>query len=77
MVNVSPGDGFVTSWDAFHFTPGVVAVLAEVKAAGWPLVLITNQRAVAVGLLSDAQLDEIHGRMQEALACSDAAFDAI
>lgn len=77
MVNVSPGDGFVTSWEAFRFTPGIVDVLAEVKAAGWPLILVTNQRAVAAGLLGAAELEAIHARMQAALAEAGAAFDAI
>ena len=48
--------------------PGAAAALARLSAAGWKLVLVTNQSAVARGLITPAQLEEIHAELQERVA---------
>lgn len=74
-VNVSPGPGYVLRWEDFHFMPGVVDMLQVVKASGWKAILITSQQGVGKGLMTHADLDDIHARMQAALGW--AAFDGI
>lgn len=77
VVNVSPGAGYVLSWEAFRFAPGIVAALTLCKDRGYATVLVTSQQGVGKGLMSQEDLDHIHDQMQETLAPHDAAFDAI
>ncbi len=77
VVNVSPGAGYVLRWEDFVFSPGIVEALRLCKTRGYALVLVTSQQGVGKGLMTQAALDDIHDRMQRALAAEDAAFDAI
>ncbi len=77
VVNESPGDGsYVLSWWDFHFIEGVEKVLTYLKSKGYFLVLVTNQQCVGKGIITTAQLDAIHERMQTELG-PKARFDAI
>ncbi|HSJ01716.1 MAG: D-glycero-alpha-D-manno-heptose-1,7-bisphosphate 7-phosphatase [Verrucomicrobium sp.] len=77
VVNVSPGAGYVLRWEDFHFSPGIVPALVRLKAAGFKLIVVTSQQGVGKGLMTQADLDEIHECMQRALAGHGAEFDAI
>lgn len=57
--------------------PGAAAALARLSARGWKLVLVTNQSAIARGLITPAQLDEIHAQLQQHLAAQGARLDGI
>ncbi len=77
VVNVSPGKGYVLSWQQFEFTPGIQDILAKVKQMNWRSVLVTSQRGVGKGLMTALDLQQIHRQMQSRLALSNASFDAI
>lgn len=77
VVNVSPGAGYVLSWEEFEFSPGLVEVLREVKNRGYLTILVTSQRCVGKGLISREGLEEIHRKMQEELSKDEVGFDAI
>ena len=47
------------------------------KAAGYLAVLVTSQRGVGKGRMSDDDLNDIHERMQKVLESHGAAFDGI
>jgi D-glycero-D-manno-heptose 1,7-bisphosphate phosphatase len=77
VINQSPGPGrYVLSPEEFHLLPGVRETLAAIKAAGWRIVLITNQQCVGKQLLSEKQLHDLHDHMQQSLG-EAAAFDRI
>lgn len=78
VVNRSPGAGYVLSWEAFEFAPGFFELFRLVKSRGWKAVLVTSQKGVGKGLMSQADLEEIHARMQARLRekCG-AEFDGI
>lgn len=71
-----PGD-YVRAWEQFRFLPGARAGMRLLREAGYLLVVFTNQRGIARGLMSEADLAEVHRRMQEELARAGAAVDAI
>jgi D-glycero-D-manno-heptose 1,7-bisphosphate phosphatase len=71
-----PG-GYVRSWEEFHFLPGARAGLRLLRDAGYLLIVITNQRGIGRGLMSEADLAAIHARMQAALSRASAVVDAI
>lgn len=60
--------------DALEILPGVHDALLRLRAAGFALVVVTNQSGIARGLLDRATLAEIHRRLEERL---DLKFDAI
>lgn len=51
--------------------PDALDVLTALKAAGYLLLVVTNQPDVRRGLMSDATLDAIHDRLMQALPVDD------
>jgi D-glycero-D-manno-heptose 1,7-bisphosphate phosphatase len=60
-----------------NFLSGAVDGLIELKKLGFLLVIVTNQRCVARGIVSEDGLREIHARMADELAAQGAKLDAI
>ena len=77
VVNVSPGAGYVLRAGDFRLSPGIIEALALCKARGYKTILVTSQQGVGKGLMSQADLDAIHARMQTDLNEHSAAFDGI
>lgn len=77
VINLSPGQGYVLSWNQFEFTPGILETLHKVRERGWSTVLVTSQRGVGKGLMTSAELTNIHSKMQQCLAQAGLSFDAI
>lgn len=68
VVNESPGPGaYVTRWEDFRLLPGFVRALRRVTGAGYGAVIVTNQRAVALGLMTEADLAAIHAGLRRVL----------
>jgi D-glycero-D-manno-heptose 1,7-bisphosphate phosphatase len=70
-------DDYVKSWDAFHFLPGAAPAIGLLAAAARRVIVVTNQRGIARGRLTAAQLAEIHQRMGHELARYGGRLDAI
>ena len=77
VVNVSPGAGYVLSWNQFRFSPGLIEALRICKERGYATIVVTSQQGVGKRLMSQADLDGIHAQMQSELARHDAAFNAV
>lgn len=69
--------GYLSDPAALRLLPGVGEAIAALRAAGWRVVLVTNQSGVARGYFSEARLAEIHARLGELLARAGAALDAV
>lgn len=68
IVNESPGAGkYVLGWEEFHLVPEFPECLRIVHRCGYEAAIVTNQRAVALGLLSAGQLEAIHQRLRDLL----------
>ncbi|NLB60012.1 MAG: HAD-IIIA family hydrolase [Lentisphaerae bacterium] len=68
IVNQSPGPGkYVLAWEEFRLQPEFPTCLRLAQARGYAAAIVTNQRAVARGLLSAAELAEIHQRLRTLL----------
>ena len=57
--------------------PGVGQAMARLRAAGYQLVVITNQSAVARGMITEADLADIHRELQRQLGDAGAEVDGI
>ena len=76
VLNRNLEDG-VRSWQEFEFLPGALAAMAHLAAHGHRVVVVTNQANVGRGLVTRAQLDEIHRRMSEAVLGAGGELEAI
>jgi D-glycero-D-manno-heptose 1,7-bisphosphate phosphatase len=72
-----PEGVYVTGWAQFDWLPGAEEAIGRMNRSGLTVILVTNQRGIALGKLSDADLNEIHSRMVDHLAGHDAHIDAI
>jgi D-glycero-D-manno-heptose 1,7-bisphosphate phosphatase len=72
-----PEGTYVTDWSQFQWLPGAVEAIARMNHAGMTVILVSNQRGIALGLFTDAELEIIHKKMQAHLAQHGAHLDAI
>jgi D-glycero-D-manno-heptose 1,7-bisphosphate phosphatase len=78
VINRKPAEGdYVTRWEDFKFLPRVVGAIALLNRAGFYVIVVTNQRCIAKGLLTVAELETIHQRMSDFLTEHGARIDAI
>jgi len=59
--------GYLTDVEQIRILPGVPQALAALKRAGFLLVVVTNQSAVARGWLTEERLAEVHEALQQQL----------
>ena len=59
---------YVTAWDEFEFLPGSLAAIAALSAAAIDVIIVTNQSALARGLMTSDTLADIHRRLTSAVA---------
>lgn len=67
IVNVSPGPGYVERLSDFHIMPAFIDALRVATERGYAAVIVTNQRGVGLGLMTQETLDEIHAALTAAL----------
>jgi D-glycero-D-manno-heptose 1,7-bisphosphate phosphatase len=78
VINRKARDGeYVTRWEDLHFLPGIAEAIAQLNQAEFSVIVVTNQRCVAKGLITQAELENIHKRMLDHLASAGAKVDAI
>lgn len=64
----SDSPDYIKRWQEFHFLPGSREALARLTHAGFGLILVTNQSAVARGLITRPRLGRLHQRLCAAVA---------
>jgi D-glycero-D-manno-heptose 1,7-bisphosphate phosphatase len=88
IINERIVGGYIRNWDEFVLLPLIGKVLQEVKQRGYLAIIVTNQRGVGKGLMSEGDLAEIHRRLQshmvvkfgvqfdDIVSCTDASDDS-
>jgi D-glycero-D-manno-heptose 1,7-bisphosphate phosphatase len=71
-----PEGGYVTSWANFQLLPGVPEAIAQLNQAGLRVVVVSNQRGIALGLYSAQDVETIHANLQSELKKLGAHVDA-
>ena len=78
ILNLKPPEGqYVAGWEQFQILPGVEQAVAGLNQVGCIVIVVTNQRGVALGHTTRADVDEIHERLRQHLAKYGAHLDAI
>jgi D-glycero-D-manno-heptose 1,7-bisphosphate phosphatase len=70
-----PEGQYVTGWQHFDLLPGVPEAIARLNRAGLRVLVVTNQRGIALGLYTAEDVVHIHARLQEELAERGARID--
>jgi D-glycero-D-manno-heptose 1,7-bisphosphate phosphatase len=73
----APEGQYITRWEEWRFLPRVAEAIALLNHAGFLVIVISNQRCVAKGLISEDELKSLHQRMCRELAGAGATIDDI
>jgi D-glycero-D-manno-heptose 1,7-bisphosphate phosphatase len=77
-INVkAPEGGYITSPGDLELLPGAAAAVRALNRAGVPVFVVTNQRGVALGRMSAADVGAVNARLEDLLALEGARVDAI
>lgn len=70
-------DGYVHRVEDFRFVPGSALALQRLQAAGWRLVVVTNQSGLARGLYSPDDYERFTAHLHEQLHAVGVRLDAV
>ena len=73
----APEGHYVTRWEEMHFLPDAAAAIALLNQAAFRVIVVSNQRCVAKGLVTARELESIHERMCAAFVRAGATIDAV
>ncbi|PYT13438.1 MAG: hypothetical protein DMG59_20455 [Acidobacteria bacterium] len=71
-----PGE-YIRNWKEFRFLPNVSDWIRIFNALGYLVIVVTNQRGIARGMVSQADTDELHSKMVRELSERGARIDDI
>lgn len=69
--------GYITQAAQLRLLPGAAQAVRELRDQGLAVVMVSNQSAVARGLLRPAELDELHRALRAMLAEGGAVLDGV
>ncbi|MBI4333149.1 MAG: HAD-IIIA family hydrolase [Chloroflexi bacterium] len=72
-----PEHGYVKNWSEFEFLPGAIEALRLLTQNGYNIYVITNQRGIARGMMSEPDLDIIHQKLKAELEKHHAKINGI
>lgn len=77
VINRKPPEGeYISDWRDFHLLPGVEESIGVLNRAGIRVIVISNQRGIALGRVTRAGVDALHTGLQQHLAAAGARIDA-
>ena len=69
--------GYLSHPEQVNLLDGAAEALVELRAMGYKLIIVSNQSAVARGIVTEKDLDEIHDRLRQLLTEKGAYLDQI
>ena len=64
VINYEKKDHYILNWDEFQFYPGSIEAIRLLSRRFDKIIVVSNQRGVGKGLMSEKDLLEIHQRMK-------------
>ena len=77
VINRKRDDDYVKNWSEFEFLPGAKEALRMLTDKNYRLIVVTNQRGIARGLMTIEDLSDIDARMMAELLEAGAQITAI
>ena len=71
-----PG-AYIKNWDQFEFLDGVLEALAILAPLFHPIVVVTNQQGIGKGLMTAADLENVHQKMLVEVTNAGGRIDAV
>ncbi len=71
-----PEGRYVRAWSEFRVLPDAPEAVARLNRAGLRVIVVSNQRGVALGLYSTTDVEAIHSNLQDVLKTDGAHVDA-
>ncbi|MPN19649.1 D-glycero-beta-D-manno-heptose-1,7-bisphosphate 7-phosphatase [bioreactor metagenome] len=68
---------YIRRWEDFHFIPGSIEAIRALHEDGYQVIVVTNQRGIARGMFTQATLDNLHQKLQDALKEHQTYLDQI
>ncbi|MFP5228285.1 MAG: D-glycero-alpha-D-manno-heptose-1,7-bisphosphate 7-phosphatase, partial [Acidobacteriota bacterium] len=77
VINRKAAEGkYIARWSEMEILAGVEEAIAALNRSGRRVIVVSNQRGIALGLYAGADVDATHAKLQEHLARSGAHIDA-
>jgi len=73
----APEGQYVTRWEDMEFLAGSHDAVRLFNDAGFLVIVVSNQRCVAKGLITTTDLESLHERMRREFQAADARIDAV
>lgn len=73
----APEHDYIKSWNEFRFLPQAPEAIRMLNDSGYLVLVVTNQRGVARGMMTRGDVDEIHCKMCLELSKVGAQIDGI
>ena len=72
-----PEGQYVTRSEEFHLLPGAAEAIARLNGKGLRVILVSNQRGIALGLYRASEVDSIHAGLRRSLESRGASLNGI
>lgn len=76
-INVHLVGDYVKHWEEFEFIPGVLEAMPKIAQHFKHIFIVTNQRGVGKGIMTEADLTDIHKHMMEEIEKAGGRIDGI
>jgi D-glycero-D-manno-heptose 1,7-bisphosphate phosphatase len=77
IIRKAPEGEYITQWAEVEFLPGSIEAIARLHKFGFKVIIVTNQRGVAMDKIPIASLEEIHSKMRAIIADRGGVVSAI
>jgi D-glycero-D-manno-heptose 1,7-bisphosphate phosphatase len=73
----APEGQYVTRWEEVEFLPGAATAISTLNRTGFRVIVVSNQRCVAKGLVTTGEVEALHQKICRELADQGAVIDAV
>lgn len=77
VINKKIENDYVRNWEQFEFLPGVLEALKILSDIFGRIIIVTNQRGIGRGFMTEKDLEYIHRNMLNIFEASGIKVDAI
>ncbi len=77
VINYNKDESYIFSSDEFSFIPGVIEAIQKLSVLFGKIVIVTNQRGVGKGLMTEVALCEVHQYMLAEIENGGGRIDAV
>ena len=77
VINERLPGAYIADWADFQFRPGVLTAITYFSTIFGRIIVVTNQQGIGKALMSEVQLNQLHGQMLKAIEAAGGRIDAI